>query len=493
MAFGVTSTGFVLKTQQDIFDELVVRLRARFGDAFDTSADSVAGNYTGIISAVAAELWEVAAAVYRSQYPSSAVDEALDNVCDLVGVRRLTPLPSLVPLLLNLDSGVTALTGSIVSIGDAGAQFETLADAVNAAGEQRLIAVEAQSSDTGPVVANAGSLDTIKTPVVGWVAKAAGVNSTLGTFDLDDLDEFQIEADDGTLQTVVVTTGDFVDIDLATAAEVVAVILANTTGLSMFVRSDGFIHYESDTDGPGSAIKVVGGDVATKCGFPLERFAGMNRNDAELGRDLETDPDLRVRRSQSLQIVGSGTPGAIRARLLNDVAGVTAVFVFQNRNDEVDSFGRPGHSVEAVVQGGTDQDIADLLWDIGGAGIELFGSVSVGVVDDNGDAQTVFFSRPVPVPIAVEVDVETDSSYAVDGDDQVKAAIVLFGDALGIGTDVFISALYCAIFAVAGVVNVTRIEIGTPGPAVGSADIVIDPDGVSTWDTSDIVVAAVAV
>ena len=61
------------------------------------------------------------------------------------------------------------------------------------------------------------------------------------------------------------------------------------------------------------------------------------------------------------------------------------------------------------------------------------------VTDSQGFAQTIKFSRPTTVDIYVEVDLTVDSNlYPANGDDQVEAAIVAYGDALGIGTDVVV-------------------------------------------------------
>lgn len=48
------------------------------------------------------------------------------------------------------------------------------------------------------------------------------------------------------------------------------------------------------------------------------------------GREVETDSELRLRRETSIRLLGSGTVEAIRARILQEVPGVTSVSVFEN-------------------------------------------------------------------------------------------------------------------------------------------------------------------
>jgi len=490
MAFGVTAAGFVLKTQQDIEDELVAALRARFGGDINTSSASVLGQTVKIFSAQLAEAWEVALADYRSMYPDSATDEALDNVAAIVGLTRLPATRSTVDLLLNLADTTAIPAGSLVGVGAAGNEFRTTADVSNTSGAQALTPAEAESVELGPIIANADTLDTIKTPAVGWTAKTAIVNDTAETYALVNGQTLTIKVDDGAEQTALFETADFAAIGAATAAEVAAVIDADITGASSFeLGTTGFVFLESDTDGAGSVLEVTGGTANPVLAFDTTRRAGMNRLDAALGRNIETDPDFRARRASSLQVIGAGTVEAIRARLLTDVDGVTAALIFENDTDAVDGDGRPAHSFEPVVQGGTDQDIIDLLWLVKPAGIESFGTISGTAEDSQGDPQDISFSRPVEVDIYVEIDVEVDGTYPVTGDDILKQALVDYGDALGIGTDVYISKLYCPASTV-GVVNITRIEIGETAVVAG-LDIAIDPTEISEWDTSRIIVSAV--
>jgi len=67
----------------------------------------------------------------------------------------------------------------------------------------------------------------------------------------------------------------------------------------------------------------------------LTPIAGWNSIDnwqaGALGRFIETDAELRIRRRNSIRLLGAATVEAIRARLLQQVPGVTSAFVFENR------------------------------------------------------------------------------------------------------------------------------------------------------------------
>ena len=76
---------------------------------------------------------------------------------------------------------------------------------------------------------------------------------------------------------------------------------------------------------------------------------------------------------------------SIRSAILANCAGVTAAQVYENRTNETDSEGRPPHSVEAVVDGGSNSDIAEQILATVSAGITTYGSVSVDVPGEDDD------------------------------------------------------------------------------------------------------------
>ena len=86
-----------------------------------------------------------------------------------------------------------------------------------------------------------------------------------------------------------------------------------------------------------------------------------NISDAVAGTNEETETELRARRNVST----SGTAVAIIESVyssLRSLENVTAVRVYQNITLTTDANGVPSKSIAAVVQGGTDADIANVLW-----------------------------------------------------------------------------------------------------------------------------------
>jgi uncharacterized phage protein gp47/JayE len=486
MSYGVTLTGFVKKTLSIILGEIQDDERDLISPTLNMLATAVTGQFNGIFGDKLREAWDVLLAVYRSGYPDSASGDALDGVASITGQVRLRATKSQVTLdQLFVDGGVTIPAGSVVSVGASGARFATLAAVTNAAGYKDTVSVAAEAEEVGQVNGYAGTIDTIQTPIIGWDAKAALTAGNTGPYNING-QTLLVKVDRGTAQTVTFATANPVS-----AAQAASEIQAQVAGLSASDEGNAPRVY-SDTDGSGSSVEVTGGTANALLGFSTDEVKGFNSNDADVGRETETDSAFRLRREQNLRAIGSASLEAIRSRILTEVTGVSQCFGFENTTLITDGAGLPGKSFEMVVQGGDDQDIADKIWETKPAGIETYGSTSKTVTDSQGQTHTIKFSRPTNVPIYIELtaDIIADQ-YPLDGDDQIKQAIADFGDTLEIGEDVVALQFECIPLDIAGVEDVTIFKIDTVTPPVGTSNITINARELATFDTSDIDVATV--
>jgi uncharacterized phage protein gp47/JayE len=237
------------------------------------------------------------------------------------------------------------------------------------------------------------------------------------------------------------------------------------------------------TQAPANSLTVIETPVAGLA-------STKNIEDAEVGRDLETDADLKNRRLDELANPGAATTNAIRSKLLA-LENVIAVVVFQNNTSVVDLEGRPPHSVDIVVQEGDDQEIADKIFDVVAAGIETIGDEIETVVDSQGFSHTVKFSRPTELDIWLEVDLTTDpSKFPVDGAAQAEQAFLDRGNSLEIGEDVIIfgtNGLSCAPEEIPGITDMV-IRIGLAAAPTLDNNIVVDPREIARFDTSRITI-----
>ena len=353
---GITPEGFERPSFAEIRAALVERAREIVGP-INTGPESAIGQQITIQAEREALLWEALEAVYFSQYPRSASGLSLDGAVELTGITRLGATRTVVQVDLTGEPGTLIPLNSEASTNN-GDIFRLVTDVTLdglGEGSGQMIAVE-----TGPVLALAGTLTNIETPVSGW----DGVHNPL---------------------------------------------------------------------------------------------------DGEIGRPIESDPELRLRRAQSLAVTGAGTVPAIRSRLLQQVPDVTAVSIIENRSDVVDADGRPPHSFEAVVSGGIDQDVADLIWLVKPAGIETTGEILVDVTDSQGEIQPIRFSRPIQIFIWVRLTLTPGEAGSFPGgaEEAAKDAIVEFGETLGVGNDVIYQALYGPVFAAVPGIGSLVVEIAS--------------------------------
>lgn len=258
-----------------------------------------------------------------------------------------------------------------------------------------------------------------------------------------------------------------------------------------------FARFESVNTGPVAANASTLSVIVT----PITGWNSItNALDAVPGHDVESSTDLRIRREAELAAAGSTPVDALRAELSQllaayDIAGGFADVV-ENELDTVDVDGRPGHSIECLIDDGpsplSDDLIAQTIWDGKAGGIQTYGSTPGNAVDALGQTRVMNFNRPTPIPIYFDLTVVINTDlFPADGDTQIKNAMVALGATLKPGADVARTQFFGPIFSVLGVVNCTDLTLDTAPAPVGTADISIGVRERATFDTSHITVTHV--
>lgn len=137
------------------------------------------------------------------------------------------------------------------------------------------------------------------------------------------------------------------------------------------------------------------------------------------GADVETDDQLRKRLLQSHVINNLDDRKGIEAKLLQ-VAGVKQARVYENSGNITNGDGVPAHSINAVIIGGDDKDIAEVITKnkIGGCG--LFGQIETSYYY-KGDNRLVRFDRASKVPISVIIEIERINNFnSINTDEIIK-------------------------------------------------------------------------
>lgn len=226
-----------------------------------------------------------------------------------------------------------------------------------------------------------------------------------------------------------------------------------------------------------------------------------NPTDAIPGTNIEADSALRTRREEELAALGSTPLDAIRSefiQLLTSEGNPGTVKAFENELDTVDADGRPGHSIEVLIDDDgliANDTIAQQLWESRAAGIQTFGATNGTARDATGITKTMHFNRPSDLNIYFAITVLTDPSFfPIDGVAKLQAAIVAKGlaGADGVkrepGEDVIQTTFFTPCYSVPGVIDVTVLHLGTAPAPVLSANLVVGVRQMARFDTSRVTI-----
>jgi uncharacterized phage protein gp47/JayE len=472
MTYGVTRTGFNKKTLEIIVKENVESIIARDGD-INTDPNSVIMNFLSSFAFTQSQTWEMGEAIFNSIFPDTAFGVALDSICSYIKLKRLqatktTTLAKLTgknQILIPANSQVIADNVNTIFLLTKDESltnescYEIYLDVKDIVEDSFEYYVFINNEKFSYTKYGVETLEEIVNQLVFFINQS---NQPVEASNLNN--QLFIKSTDVKL-TMYVYVSQYISIDKLSV-------------LSTFVASDaGYISL---------AINSLVNIQTPVAGW----ISVINEFSPEIGRDLETDDQLRIRRKLSLGSIGSGTLDAIRAKLLN-LTGVTSVLIIENATDATVN-NIPPHSFEPLVSGGDDLTIAQTIWDNKGAGIQSYGNLSVPVKDSSGTDHVVKFSRPIFLYIYVDVSITKDVNlFPVNGDDLIKGNLVSQISKLSVGESVLYQSLFRSIFNVSGV-TFAEIKIGgsliEQKPDLVSQNIIVQKSQVQKTDISKITI-----
>lgn len=509
--YGVTAQGFVIKTLDIIKSEIDADLRGTLGNQINLLPEAVFGTLRDKFSERLHELWELMQLLYNAAYPNTAEYASLDNVCEYAVIERLEAAESTIVKQILFGTATTVIPiGTLFSVeDDPTTVFKTDTEVTLGTGtdEVQNIAFSAtptagaftlkyNTEETTSLAYNASNTDVQN--ALNALASLSGVTVT-GSVAADFVVTFA--GDDGKQEQPLLTVGS------NTLSSPAATITITETTPGVY---QGYCSMTCTQTGPNNANALTVNVIDTPVNGLTRTF---NIGDAIVGRNEETDAELRIRRNNSVVTSRSATVEAIRNKILelngdaySDLPQLTDVIIYENDTDYTDSKGIQGHRIMAVVrQEGDvdtrDQEIADNILESKAAGIGTsYGNATGGNAvsevsyDSVGVAHDIYFARPTAVPIYLILDnFTTNSSYPVDGDDQLKTLLTAWGNSLGVGVDVIVYPTLVAQIALIPGITDFDIKIGTaPSPTLD--DNINISDGTSTapeystWSTTNITI-----
>lgn len=270
-------------------------------------------------------------------------------------------------------------------------------------------------------------------------------------------------------------------------------IWATTTDVTFGPLSTATVTFQATVAGSGPAAGI--NDLTIYQQQPGWESVS-NASASTPGTDVESRQSFEQRRSESVEIGGTGQPANVRAAIGN-VTGVTDAFVYNNGGDTAITYGTtnypiPAHSIAIVVSGGSTADVATAINSKLDCGCGMPTSAGVGTLVTYNVQDTVNyvapyptyqvrFVRPAVVQVYLTVNVANLSTLPANYIQQVQQAVAAtfangFLSADGtiavnrarIGGQIIAAEFAAPILALKNITPVTLFIGTTPAPSSGA-------------------------
>lgn len=463
---GLTAAGFERKRLPEIKAEIEAALKTQFGEDIDLRSESVFGQLVGVLSLPISELWEEAENIYLAFDPDYAEGVSLDSLCALTGIVRIA---------------ATATTVTGILFGDIGTTIPALSQARTAETQD----IYNLNTD---VTISATSLARAKV-TINTVANSTNYTITIG----------------GTAYTVASDSS-------ATEDEILIAFASELAGVDAFIEvnsNNEIVFEQNDPDNAFSLVvtsnlsitetashgifsaaikgaKILPAGQLTEIQTTVAGWDSVaNPADAIIGRNVETDSELRLRRRQSVSFPATATADSLLARLLQ-LENVVAAKVYENDTDATDGNGVPPQHIWPIVEGGSDEDIAQVIYQTKAGGIGTYGDTTVLYESDSGQEYDIKLERPTATPVYIDMTILPKDGYVAETPELIKAAVVAWVTAnISIGDTLLYSRLFTPINSVGGF-EVTSLTIGKTDNPTGEVSITAAIDEILKADSTNI-------
>lgn len=472
--YGLSETGFRRKRMPEIISDMTKRISNRLGITIQTGSNSIFGQIIGVFSYELADLWEQLENTYNASYPNTASGVALSNAAATAGIRPLSGEYSSLQATCCGNDGTVIPAGALITGKNSNVSWACVATGeISASKCYRVSYTITEAVKTG----NYYEI-TIDGNNINYTAKDSDTAATVL----------------GALKAKIAALA--LDITLSMDGNILTI---KSGSGSMSVSSRGLetaelgtlITFRCTTPGAINPDPVSVTQIITSIpGWKSVR----NELDTSVGRNDESDAELRQRWSRSLYVRADSMTDAIAAAIYEDVPGVTAVTCDENYEDVTDDMGRPPHCVEAVVDGGDAEKIAAIIWKRKAGGIDTYGNSSAVIQDSQGVTRTVKFSRPESVKVWIKIAVTSKGRGAIPKAtlQNIRNAVLSASTAYALGDDVILQRFYSAIYGESDDIGSATITAatGTTAGTYSADNIAINSRQVAAFSADRIEVSA---
>lgn len=460
---GVTNAGFVPKRLGDIITGLKENAKPIFqdlvppGQEVDTSDTSTIGRLIGLIAPDMDELWQSAQQVYQAFDPNSATGVALDNIVQYIGVTRQVGSPTVLRTSVWGQTNTLLPQGQVIRNED-GDKFTSTTQLTLSINDALGFAIRPTALVVGQTVGFTIIVQDGIYSVEHEVMEGDTVEDVLDAW-LTEFEAFDLQREDAYID------GDKFYVVLKDYYAYITIpSLVNVSVVEVKKRLTFNSNEEGDIPAPINTVTTI---LTPVFGW----LSVTNELTAEKGTVYETDDQLRYRFRISKAVRANNTSEALYSQLL-ELEDVEFVRVYENMSDVEDTMGLPPHSFMAIVRGGTDTNVAQVVWNNTPLGINSFGNTVVIIRDSQNIERGINFSRAVEVPVYVSIVVKkTDNTFPDNGVELIRAAVVDYiNNRDTFGEDVIYTRLFTPINNVPGH-QVDSLLIGKTSTPTGTTNI----------------------
>lgn len=426
--YGVTPEGFNLKRLDEIYAEVSSALKEQIGVDPSENPQGILNVITTVFCDQIASLWEEYSNGYENLFPLTAEGIALDRCMEIGGVSRIGKSRTTYMLACTGKEGTTIPAGAVVQTSTSPTrQFQCATISEISSKNWKTLKIRPIDSISGTFTFGFEIERNATSGTVGSETDGSSFSKDLTVASYDDAVTKIYEALSGfnalTQYGISVTKEGH-------SADDYCIVLSGSTESDSFsstlcsyvtiVSVTSNIFFESADYGK---VNLANGTI-TKIVSIIDGFDSVtNLVTPTLGRLTQTDSEARSSYINRLANRARGTVDSIVSVLYSDVDGVTYAKGYQNDTDDTDSAGRPPHSLEIVVQGGSDNDIADVIWNNKAAGIRAYGSYYAYATDASGNRQYVEFTRVKDMYLLLSITITSEGGLDDDYVERIQALL----------------------------------------------------------------------
>lgn len=402
--YGLTDNGFVIKRLDTILNEIHEELSDGFGIDTRISKPSFLDVLVTTFAGQIANLWEVAQDSYYAKYPSSATGVHLDNSIQYGGIIREMAARTIYPLHCTGIDGTKVRRHTPVATNTnpetrlyAINDFEISRSKFNSC---RLKVVAVENANYSITINGSEYIYTNNSN--DKAALVTGIADSLRNSD------FNVNVD-----------GDGIIIADKLLGRVSKLVLSSNLTTDYIVTIASF-----ETEKFGKI--QLPNDVITKLVDNIAGFTNVrNRLQPIYGREAQTDVELRQAYIAKSALRSNTMVDSVVAEILNTVVGIETVAGFENDTDFVNDRQMPPHSIEFVVEGGEDSEIASAILRKKAGGIQTYGSVVVDVPGKYGDTIPIKFNRPTYIYVWLKIVLHCKRSSLPDNYKKMVSSLIV--------------------------------------------------------------------